>query len=877
MVNCLQCHHHHHHHHQQEPQWSKQMKFANCIHHHCNTLNNMIVSNKLNHSVKCNYCQENEINEIDNHMTIGYDDYCKCINNAKLIKKKPINMIMINQNVQKIMMPLKQSNTSTIGNQSESYISQKMTSENEITDCETPTTEFTESSKSQQSTSQIHVYRKGRSLSPADIISSKEMKLSLCNSKPRFSLIESNEMNNKPVENNQSFGLSNIIVDRGSQESAVSYPVQDTYSQLNINKNLDNSVENRTCQSLMSVYLNDVVQQNKSISQTTTLNTRMTTATNNINCTTNENNSSSVHSIYMNNGNSNNNNEVVSCTLNIPKIETSIFNNETYPLKRMNSYDSSQSRLSLHTDIYNEQNNPVNYEVQSSMSKEKSKRPVLCLFSANKSQKRYLKRDNSIRNDNDDDNVANGYDYSDSDYDDIGQRKNDADAKQNVDTRRLSKGINISTTKLPVINQIKRTIASSNNINSNDNNCNHNLNLLCNTDECRSCMNLQTYELSQDRYRNPSSGSTVSRIPRSDLPDVYLNPPSMSTLQSQRSSLCGRSRMELLYIDNELGRINSSKCKLNTNELMNASNIENLSNMIESNHHFSEQHTNRDGDNWSLVDELIILPKSQTPGLLRHQILNVRNTYHQPRSSSNLALPLFKPYQLTDDNFGNLPVKDKEHHIGIQHQLKQALNLSYRRKSRRSLNAEIQSIMDKHYEMTGIRMTIGTGTSRKNSTTTKSYMNLFGLPTVSKIQSSYSKKRRCSWTFTKDITNEFQSSLKKVSSALHLDCTNFDLLQKLKHNRERPSVLESLSMTALPCLLPLRPRILSDATNDVTMKNEESIGRQYRSKFHSDLHNIKLIDFKRNSSMIGIDKNLTKLSIQRNIRLVKSNWNLTNL
>ncbi|TNN19465.1 serine-rich repeat 2 [Schistosoma japonicum] len=94
-----------------------------------------------------------------------------------------------------VRRPSKRSNTSIIGNQSESYISQKITSENEITDCETPTTEFT-------------------------------------------------------------------VADRGSQESIVSYPVQDTYSQLNVNKNLDNSLESREYQSLASVYLNDVAQQN---------------------------------------------------------------------------------------------------------------------------------------------------------------------------------------------------------------------------------------------------------------------------------------------------------------------------------------------------------------------------------------------------------------------------------------------------------------------------------------------------------------------------------------------------------------------------------------------------------------------------------------
>ncbi|CAH8429701.1 unnamed protein product [Heterobilharzia americana] len=155
-------------------------------------------------------------------------------------------------------------------------------------------------------------------------------------------------------------------------------------------------------------------------------------------------------------------------------------------------------------------------------------------------------------------------------------------------------------------------------------------------------------------------------------------------------------------------------------------------------------------------------------------------------------------------------------------------------------------------------------------------MNLFGLQSNNKTQGSRTRKRRCSWTFTKDITNEFQSGLKNVSSALHLDCTNFDLIQKLKHIREKPSVLESLSMTALPCLVPLRPRIRSDATNDMTVIDEEFIERRYSRKIHSDLNATKLTDFKRNS-MIAIDKSLSILGIQSNVRLVKSNWNLTNI
>ncbi|CAH8435850.1 unnamed protein product [Schistosoma bovis] len=824
------------------------------IHRQSNSSANVINNSNERNFMKYNYHQHDEIYGMRNHMNNGYLEYSKRINNAKLT---------MFPNSQRLIVPSKQSNPSAIGNQSMFFNSQKITNENDITDSETPTTEFTESSKSHKSISQINVYRKGRSLSPADITNFKESKFHF-NPKPRFSLAESDEMNNQPIENSQSSGFRDVIIDCSSLESAISYPVQNSCSHLNDNKNLDSSLESR---SLMSVYLNDVAQKNRIITPTVTI------TTTNINNTVSENNTSTIHNISLNN--SNYNNVITLSPLNLPKIDTGIFNDELYNTEKMNSFESNQLTYSTNTDHnHMDQHNNFTYDLQSPVIKEKPKRPVLCLFSANKyNQKRHLKRNNSISNDdsNDDTNV-----------DDDNNNGNIHDTKQDIDVRRLRQGKNISTTKLSVTNQINRIIGSSNNINNNDNICNHNLNsLLCNTNECKSCVNLQAYELSQDRYRNPSSGSTVSQIPRSDLPDVYLNPPSMSTLQSQRSSLCGRSRMELLYVDNELDRTNNPRCKLSTNGIISSSNLgENLSDVIDSDHRFSVQHTNGAGDNWSLVDELVIFPQPQTLGLVRNQTFNARNTYHQPlpQSSSNLAPSFFKPYQLTDDNFGNLPVKDKEHHISIQQQLRRALSLSSRRKSPRSLNEEIQSIMDKHYEMTGIRMTIGSGSSQKNSTTTKSYINLFGLQTGNKTQPSRPRKRRCSWTFTKDITNEFQTSLKNVSSALHLDCPTFDLFQKFKHNRDKPSVLESLSMTALPCLIPLRPRIQSDITNDMTSINEELIIKQSKQKFHSDLYNIKLIDFKRNS--IGInDKSVILFGIQKNnnIRLVKSNWNLTNL
>ncbi|CAH8434869.1 unnamed protein product [Schistosoma mattheei] len=824
------------------------------IHRQSNSSTNVINNSNERNFMKYNYHQHDEIYGMRNRMNIGYLEYSKRINNAKST---------MFPNSQRLIVPSKQSNSSAIGNQSMFFNSQKITNENDITDSETPTTEFTESSKSHKSISQINVYRKGRSLSPADITNFKESKFHF-SPKPRFSLAESDEMNNQPIENSQSSGFRDVIIDCSSLESAISYPVQNSCSHLNENKNLDSSLESR---SLMSVYLNDVAQKNRIVTPTVTI------TTTNINNTVSENNTSTIHNISLDN--SNYNNVITLSPLNLPKIDTGIFNDELYNTEKMNSFESNQLTYSTNTDHnHMDQHNNFTYDLQSPVIKEKPKRPVLCLFSANKyNQKRHLKRNNSISNDdsNDDTNV-----------DDDNNNGNIHDTKQDIDVRRLRQGTNISTTKLSVTNQINRIIGSSNNINNNDNLCNHNLNLLlCNTNECKSCVNLQAYELSQDRYRNPSSGSTVSQIPRSDLPDVYLNPPSMSTLQSQRSSLCGRSRMELLYVDNELDRTNNPRCKLSTNGIISSSNLgENLSDVIDSDHRFSVQHTNGAGDNWSSVDELVIFPQPQTLGLVRNQTFNSRNTYHQPlpQSSSNLAPSFFKPYQLIDDNFGNLPVKDKEHHISIQQQLRRALSLSSRRKSPRSLNEEIQSIMDKHYEMTGIRMTIGSGSSQKNSTTTKSYINLFGLQTGNKTQPSRPRKRRCSWTFTKDITNEFQTSLKNVSSALHLDCPTFDLFQKFKHNRDKPSVLESLSMTALPCLIPLRPRIQSDITNDMTSINEELITKQSKQKFHPDLYNIKLIDFKRNS--IGInDKSVILFGIQKNnnIRLVKSNWNLTNL
>ncbi|CAH8430088.1 unnamed protein product [Schistosoma turkestanicum] len=828
-------------------------KDSNSMHRQCNSSNNIIIHNH----------HQGELYETKDYMTTDCLKYSKRINNAKSTHHKPFTMTSMYPDFPKLIMPPKRSNPSNKVN------SHNITNENEVTDSETPTTEFTESSKSHRSTSQINVCRKGRSLSPVDLDDSRDSKF-VYNKKPRFSLAESNELCDKAIENNPSSGFHDVIVDCSSLESAISYPVQNAYSHLSDNKNLDGSLECQIYQSLMSVYLNDV-QKNKTTNHTVVTSTiTTTTATVNIsNIINGSNTSSNNYSTCLDNNHHNNVNTL--SPLNIPKIATIICGDEIYDNKKMNSSESNQPTIPMSTDnICIEQY--INFNSDLPLPVIKNKRSVQCLFSANKyNHKRYIQRSNSISiddiyDDDDDDHVV---DDDDVDENRIGNNGIIIDTKQDIDERRLRHGINITARKSSINRRINRTIRSSNNINIDENTCNHNLKfLLCHTSECKSCVNLQAYKLLHDRCRNSSGGSTVSQIPRSDLPDVYLNPPSMSTLQSQRSSLCGRSRMELLYVDNELDRTENSGCNHSTDELNGA---KNLSNILDCNHYFTVQSKNEGRGSWNLADELVIFPQPQTLGLVRNQTFSAKSAYHQnlPQSSSNLTPLFFKPYQLIDDNFGNLPVKDKEHNISIQQQLRRALSLSTKRKSPRSLNAEIQSIMDKHYEMTGIKMTIGSGSSQKNSLTTKSYMNLFRLQGGNKMQSPKPRKRRCSWTFTKDITHEFQTGLKNVSSALHLDCSTFDLFQKFKHNREKPSVFESLSMTALPCLIPLRPRIRSDVTNDMTVINEEFIGR-------SDLNNIKLIDFKRNS--LGTDdKNITIFEIQKNIRLVKSNWNLTNV
>nr|CAH8823006.1 unnamed protein product [Trichobilharzia regenti] len=870
------------------------------IHKYRNNIN--IHNNSYKHN-----CQHHKgIRESENYLAAGYTEYYKRMNNtSKVNMNKPNSVIGMYQNTQRIQKPTQnQSHSSPIRNQSVFFNPQKLPRENEITDSETPTTEFTGSSKSHQSTSQIHVYRKGRSLSPAEITNSSESKF-LFNQKPRFSLAESDEMSDKPIQMNRPSEFHDVIIDCSSLESAVTYPVQNTFSHTNPSQVPHSPLETRTYQSLMSVYLNDVAQQTRNsvhrinstiaITPNASDNSIVSRIHNNVNNNiSNNNNNVSSHSICLDmNGNTSHKNDTLPYKLNIPKIATGVFNDELRRMEKVNSFESNQSSFSLNNDDSIEQNNntsaatattaaaasaiAVLQGIQSPVVNEKPKRPALCLFSANKSHRHYhsnhrdhqkchLRCDNSVRNDNMEQGNHHPDDVDEDEEDEINHLDNDM--KQSLTS------INTSMSKLPSINYAKRTSGSSSDINidtvMNNSIINiNNNNLLCKMNECKSCMNLQAYELAQDRYRNPSSGSTISQAPRSDLPDVYLNPPSMSTLQSQRSSLCERSRMELLYVDNELERDNYSRHKLGTEKLISASHSEvDLT-----------KQTNGGGDNWSLVDELVILPQPQKFGLLHNQTFHLRNTYHQPlpQSPLNLAPPSFKLFQLPDDNFGNLPVKDKEHHSSIQQHLRRALSLTSRRKSPRSLNAEIQSIMDKHYEMTGIRMTIGSGTTQKNTTTTKSYMNLFGSQFNTRIQSSRPRKRRCSWTFTKDITNEFQSGIKNVSSALHLDCTNFDLLQKIKQFREKPSVLESLSMTALPCLVPLRPRIRSDATNDMTVIDEEFIERRYHQKIHSDfIHPTKLSELKRNS-MVAIDKSLSILGIQTNIRQVKSNLNLTNM
>ncbi|VDQ04812.1 unnamed protein product [Trichobilharzia regenti] len=371
------------------------------------------------------------------------------------------------------------------------------------------------------------------------------------------------------------------------------------------------------------------------------------------------------------NGNTSHKNDTLPYKLNIPKIATGVFNDELRRMEKVNSFESNQSSFSLNNDDSIEQNNNTSAATATTAAAASAIAVLQGIQSPVVNEKPKLRNDNMEQGNHHPDDV------DEDEEDEINHLDNDM--KQSLTS------INTSMSKLPSINYAKRTSGSSSDINidtvMNNSIINiNNNNLLCKMNECKSCMNLQAYELAQDRYRNPSSGSTISQAPRSDLPDVYLNVTHVLKNEFLISPLYSPRQINLPDI------------------------------------------------------------RKDTASVLRISIklISIQNTYHQPlpQSPLNLAPPSFKLFQLPDDNFGNLPVKDKEHHSSIQQHLRRALSLTSRRKSPRSLNAEIQSIMDKHYEMTGIRMTIGSGTTQKNTTTTKSYMNLFGSQFNTRIQSS---------------------------------------------------------------------------------------------------------------------------------------------
>lgn len=211
----------------------------------------------------------------------------------------------------------------------------------------------------------------------------------------------------------------------------------------------------------------------------------------------------------------------------------------------------------------------------------------------------------------------------------------------------------------------------------------------------------------------------------------------MSTLQSQQSSPNARSTFVLSNDCLECS-INNMPYLNITNHYLNIDNqkfvslkrheSDNLYHLIDSNlNKNSELHNVNQFTNNLNYNSLFYL---------KHQSNSMSSSAHDLSTnfqldSSKLAIP-------KHNSFININLNGTESSTTtnkllnnstntIQKHFKRALSLKSRCCAPKSLTDEIQSIMNRHYEMTGIRMTIGNVRSnQKHLPNAKSYLNLLG-------------------------------------------------------------------------------------------------------------------------------------------------------
>ncbi|TPP57941.1 hypothetical protein FGIG_05017 [Fasciola gigantica] len=328
-----------------------------------------------------------------------------------------------------------------------------------------------------------------------------------------------------------------------------------------------------------------------------------------------------------------------------------------------------------------------------------------------------------------------------------------------------------------------------------------------NPTDARSCGDLKEFERLRG-FGNSymSTDSTLSPLTAVDLPDVYLNPPSLSSLQSKRSSIMASDVPDFLNVPSATGHMSASPSFISMKEQMFAAPDQhqavslqrNRCSVIEiSNFRWNSNEKSRlSQQNIHANYELLPEPRF-THG-------SRQNIYLHDISNSNLTSGSCA-YEVTGES---TPYRDCSRGFGT---LKRAFSLNLRSKGPKTLGAELQSIMDKHYEMTGIRMV--TASSRSASYLGLKNTNPSDGAWHGKTGQSKASKRRSSWSICKEETwLKRPTNMKSAISSLHLDCFHRDQMSmnKITPGKLNKSVLASLSTVALPCLVPLRSRLHSD-------------------------------------------------------------------
>ncbi|KAG5441880.1 hypothetical protein CSKR_106326, partial [Clonorchis sinensis] len=330
--------------------------------------------------------------------------------------------------------------------------------------------------------------------------------------------------------------------------------------------------------------------------------------------------------------------------------------------------------------------------------------------------------------------------------------------------------------------------------------------------EAKSWSNLKDSENGRLTYSVSyfSTGSTLSPPQAGvDLPDVYLYPPSMSSIHSARGSMLVAQYRDDPNMYSKRFPTSHSYASMRDDELV-SNGYENcyFSGMTSNGVHPAQKtQSTIHSDNLGVEDTqttALSYPRTSSLGMTTKEFMPQVSAF--PKNSSFD----FGPQTTRDRIHRRFSPKELEPPLGFN-TLKRAISLNLRPKSPKSLGAELQSIFDKHYEMTGIRMlTVGPTNPPRSSLDSHS-----GGPDFS-IRNKLEKRRQSCSVALEDVNLRLTSGMKAAISALHLDCLCSD---ELVTKKSTPSVLSSIATATLPCMAPLRSHIPSVTTSAVLQKN----------------------------------------------------------